>query len=325
MSVETTKVQEQDKHSQQTTALTLRTIAFSHYNEKARWGLDYYKVPYIEYRSLPMCHMISMFKYKAKTRPPGPGGSVFVTPHLTVEPINNNNNKDKEKETITFNDSAKILEFLSDQYAAPANSNGKSSASPNLYSNEEASKTKIQALEERFNTMIGPHVRRAIYYEILLQSPRSVGRSLGKHDNAGKLQSWIWSLFFPIFAWMLCKVMHINETSASRSRDILKREFEHISRVLESGPPGPAYLVGNQFTAADLTLASLGGLAVGVNEEDGYGAWVPKMDEMRPEGRKFMEELRATTAGQHILECYKLHRGHKAPGSGYGFSFFGLW
>ncbi|KAF9145632.1 hypothetical protein BGX30_007756 [Mortierella sp. GBA39] len=326
MSVETIKVQEQEVHSQQTTALTLRSIAFSHYNEKARWGLDYYKVPYIEYRSLPICHMISMFKYKAKARPPGPGASVFVTPHLTIEHNNNTNNKDKEKETIILNDSKKILEFLSDQYAAPANSNGKSSASPNLYSNDEASKAKIQALEERFNTMIGPHVRRVMYYEILLHSPRSVARSLGQHDNAGKLQSWIWSLFLPIFVWMLCKAMHINETSASRSRDVLKREFEHLSRVLESGPPGPAYLVGNQFTAADLTLASLGGLAVGVTNEDGYGAWVPSIQDMaRPEGRKFMEELRATTAGQHIMECYKLHRGRKVPGSRYGFSFFGLW
>ncbi|KAF8940748.1 hypothetical protein BGZ47_007627 [Haplosporangium gracile] len=320
MSINTTTGQGQDKHSQ-TTALILRSIAFSHYNEKARWALDYYKVPYIEYRSLPICHMISMFKHKAKKRP-SPGSSVFVTPHLTIE---SDNNKDNERETIAFNDSAKILEFLSDQYAAPANSNGRSSASPNLYSNDEASKTKIQALEERFNTMIGPHVRRVMYYEILLQSPRSVARSLGQHDNAGKLQTWIWSLFLPLFSWMLCKVIRINETSASRSRDVLKREFEHISRVLESGPPGPAYLVGNQFTAADLTLASLGALVVGVTEEDGYGAWVPRMDTLRPEGRKYMEELRATTAGQHILECYKLHRGSKAPGSGYGFSFFGLW
>ncbi|KAG0284441.1 hypothetical protein BGZ96_011191 [Linnemannia gamsii] len=314
--------QEQDKHSQ--TSLTLRTISFSHYNEKARWALDYYKVPYIEYRSLPMCHMISMFKYRAKTRPCS-ASSAYATPHLTVEPTKGSGKDDKDKETIALNDSSKIIEFLSDQYAAPANSNGKDGRAPNLYSNDEASKTKIQALEERFNTMIGPHVRRVVYYELLFHAPKSVARSMGQHDNAGQLQSWIWSFFLPLFTWMLCKAMHITEKSASRSKDILKREFEHISRVLESGPPGPAYLVGNQFSAADLALASLGGLVVGVSEEDGYGAWVPKMDVLRPEGKKFMEELRATTAGQHIVECYKLHRGSKAPGSGYGFNFFGLW
>ncbi|KAF9122923.1 hypothetical protein BGW39_009400 [Mortierella sp. 14UC] len=324
MSLDTTAAQKQDKPSQ--TTLTLRSIAFSHYNEKARWALDYYKVPYVEYRSLPMCHVVSMFKYKAKTRTPGAGASAFVTPHLSIEPKGDDASDDKkDKEKITLNDSTKILEFLSDQYAAPANSNGRHSAPANLYSNDEASRTKIQTLEERFDNMIGPHVRRLVYYEVLVKSPSSVGRSLGQHNNAGKLQAWIWSLFFPIIAYLLCKIMHVNEVSASRSKDILKREFEHISRVLESGPPGPAYLVGNQFTAADLTLASLGGLVVGVTEEEGYGAWVPSLSAFRPEGRAFFEELRQTTAGQHILECYKLHRGSKAPGSSYGFSCFGLW
>ncbi|KAG0377613.1 hypothetical protein BGX24_005775 [Mortierella sp. AD032] len=323
MSVNTAAGQEQDKHDQ--TALTLRSIAFSHYNEKARWALDYYKVPYVEYRSLPMCHVISMFKHKSKTSTPGAGATAYVTPHLTIEPKDDGASEDKTREKITLNDSTKIVEFLSDQYAAPANSNGRHSASPNLYTNDEASRTKVQALEERFDKMIGPHVRRAVYYEILVKSPSSVGRSLGQHNNAGKLQTWIWSIFFPIIAYLLCKIMHINEVTASRSRDILKREFEHISRVLESGPPGPAYLVGNQFTAADLTFASLGGLVVGVTEEEGYGAWVPKLSAFRPEGKAFMEELRQTTAGQHILECYKLHRGHKAPGSSYGFKCFGLW
>lgn len=110
-----------------------------------------------------------------------------------------------------------------------------------------------------------------------------------------------------------------------RSKEILKREFEHISRVLESGPPGPAYLIGNEFSAADLTLASLAGLIVGVNETDGYGAWIPKKESLRPEAVAFSDELRNSTAGQHIVECYKLHRGTKAPGSRYGYSLFGLW
>ncbi|KAF9926364.1 hypothetical protein FBU30_004028 [Linnemannia zychae] len=324
MAIDKTPGQEQDKHSQ--TAVTLRSIAFSHYNEKARWALDYYKVPYIEYRSLPMCHMISMFKYRAKTRPENVESTVFSTPHLTIEPKEEIKAPlDKEMDKVILDDSTKIIEYLSDQYAAPANSNGKSEASPNLYSNDETTRTKIQTLEERFDTILGPHIRRILYYEILVQCPSSVGRSMGQHDNAGSLQAWVWNLFFPIFAWILCKVLHIGEVSTSRSRDIVKREFEHISRVLESGPPGPAYLIGNQFTAADLTLASLGGLIVGVNDDDGYGAWVPRLDVLRPEARTYVKELKKTTAGQHIVECYKLHRGTKAPGSGYGFTFFGLW
>ncbi|KAG0203621.1 hypothetical protein BGX28_004144 [Mortierella sp. GBA30] len=253
-----------------------------------------------------------------------------MTPFLsaTAESTDDRQQNDlsRVENSIALSDSTKIAEFLSEQYAAAPNSKQDDrSPPPNLYSNDAGTKSKILALEDRFGTMIGPHVRRFIYYEVLLHSPKSVGRSLGQNDNVGPLQSWIWTFFFSLISFLLVKALRVNENSAARSKDILKREFEHISRVLESGPPGPAYLIGNQFTAADLTLASLGALIVGVGREEGYGAWVPRLEQLRPEARAFCEELRQTTAGQHILECYKLHRGEKAPGSSYGYMFFGLW
>ncbi|KAF9404833.1 hypothetical protein BGZ94_003915 [Podila epigama] len=313
--------------SASTLNFVLRSLSFSHFNEKARWALDYYNIPYSERRSLPILHMISMFKYRAKEPPTG--GTRFITPHLTVTPVSSST-KDahtKEEEVVVMNDSSDILEFLSDRFSAHPNKQATSTTCPplNLYSNDSETKTKIMALEERFDTIIGSNIRRYMYYELLLQSPKSVGRSLGQHDNAGALQTWLWTLFFPIFSWILVRAFRINAESAARSKDILKREFEHLSRVLESGPPGPAYLVGNHFTAADLTLAALTALALGVTKEDGYGAWVPHVEDLRPEAQAFCKELRETTAGQHVLECYRLHRGKKATGSSYGYSFFGLW
>ncbi|GJJ75736.1 hypothetical protein EMPS_08094 [Entomortierella parvispora] len=317
-----------DQSKKANLSFVLRSISFSHYNEKARWALDYYKVPYVEYRSLPICHIFSMFNHRAKERPTTGGGTKFVTPHLTATPLNESAQASAPIEAIILNNSTKIMQFLSNQYAASPKTmdDATAEAAPmNLYTDDEATATKILSLEERFDKMIGPHIRRYLYYELLLKSPSSVGRSMGQHENAGPLQVLIWTLFFPLIRWILVNFLHINDVSAMRSKDILKREFEQISRVLESGPPGPAYLIGNQFTAADLTLASLGGLVVGVNEEDGYGAWIPKKDNLRPEAVAFCNELKATTAGQHIVECYKLHRGSKAPGSRYGFSLFSLW
>ncbi|KAF9948957.1 hypothetical protein BGZ72_009172 [Mortierella alpina] len=316
------KSQDQDNKKLTQLNFSLRTIGISHYNEKARWALDYYRIPYVEYRAMPILHMISMFKHRASTRP-GPANTSCVTPYLCASDAS-------QASKVTFNDSSEIAQFLSDQYAAPPNSKQSDSASsssprPSLYSNDAATKAKIVALEERFGKMIGPHVRIYVYNEVLLHSPKSVGKAMGQHDNVGRLQTWLWTFFFSLFSWLLVKSLRISDRSAARSKEILKREFEHISRVLESGPPGPAYLVGNQFTAADLTLASLGGAAVGIGREDGYGAWVPQLTSLRPEARAFCEELRQTTAGKHILECYKLHRGEKAAGSSYGFSFFGLW
>ncbi|KAF9186127.1 hypothetical protein BGZ51_005637 [Haplosporangium sp. Z 767] len=299
---------------------SLRSIVFSHFNEKARWALDYYQIPYIEHRYMPLCHMLSMFKYRSQGTP-APGCSNFATPFLMVTPKTADDpsgmNQDKNENKVTLNDSTAIVEFLSEQFATPHTNS--------LYSNDSAAKAKIMSLEDRFDTMLGPHVRRYFYNEILLHSPKAIGQSLGQHDNVGRLQAWVWMVFYSVFAWILVRFLRVNEISAARSKDIIKREFEHISRVLESGPPGPAYLVGNQFTTADMTLASLGGILVGVTNEDGYGAWVPRLTQLRPEAQAFCAELRAMTAGQHILECYKLHRGGKAPGSSYGYSFFGLW
>ncbi|KAG9322539.1 hypothetical protein KVV02_003051 [Mortierella alpina] len=320
--------QDQGQNKQTQLNFSLRTIGISHYNEKARWALDYYRIPYVEHRSMPVLHMISMFKYRASSRP-SPTNTRFVTPYLSAVP-DSSAAGDLANE-VKLNDSTAIAEFLSDQYAAPPKSKQSDSSSssscppPNLYSNDAATKAKILALEERFGKMIGPHVRIYVYNEVLLHSPKSVGKAMGQHDNVGRLQAWIWTVFFGLLSWLLVKSLHISDKSAARSKEILRREFEHISRVLESGPPGPAYLVGNQFTAADLTLASLGGAAVGIGREDGYGAWVPQLTNARPEAQAFCEELRQTTAGKHILECYKLHRGEKAAGSSYGFSFFGLW
>ncbi|KAF9275686.1 hypothetical protein BGZ68_010594, partial [Mortierella alpina] len=238
------QTQDQDQNKQTQLNFSLRTICFSHYNEKARWALDYYRIPYVEHRSMPLLHMISMFKYRASSRP-SLANTSCMTPYLSASP--SSSASDDLASEVKLNDSTKIVEFLSDQYAAPPNSKQSDSSSsscqpPNLYSDDAATKAKILALEERFDKMIGPHVRSYVYNEVLLHAPKSVGRAMGQHGNVGRLQAWIWAVFFSLFSWMLVRFLRISDKSATRSKDILRREFEHISRVLESGPPGPAYL-----------------------------------------------------------------------------------
>ncbi|KAF9438312.1 hypothetical protein BGZ76_008700 [Entomortierella beljakovae] len=299
----------------------LNTISFSHYNEKARWALDYYKIPYVEYRSLPVLHGFTMFKYRVKGTLRVPDAITPLTTPVLVIPPARDGTKKKGKQVIV-RDSTGILNFLSDKHSSSV-AGAPAGASPNLYSDDEATREKILELEERFDNILGKNVRLWVYYEILLKCPNSVGRSLG-HDNAGKLQTKAWSAFFPIFSFFLSKLLKITETSAAESKESLKQEFDHISRLLESAPAGQTHLVGNQFTAADLTLATLAGPLVGITHNDGYGAKIP-MDQLRPEALEFMNELRETRAGKHIVECWKNHRGEKPPGSSYGYNFFGLW
>ncbi|KAF9354297.1 hypothetical protein BGX34_011108 [Mortierella sp. NVP85] len=301
-------------------SITLQTISFSHYNEKARWALDYYRVPYVEHKMLPALHGFTMFWYRSKE--PGFEETPYVTPFMMAIPTEKVSGK--VAKPIRLHDSTKIVEFASDQFASQPGS-----IPTNLYTNDPATKEKILALEERIDIMVGTHVRRWIYYELLFKSPRSVTRGLGKHGNAAKLQSWLWPVVLPVFSLFLRNHLNINEKTAAESKDIIRREFEDLSRMLEesgrTAGGGPSYFFENRFTAADLTFACLGGVMVGVNHEHGYGAWLPPLTQLRPEAQAFTEELRQTTAGKHALECYRLHRGSKVPGSSYGTSLFGLW
>lgn len=65
------------------------------------------------------------------------------------------------------------------------------------------------------------------------------------------------------------------------------------------------YLVGDRFSAADLTFASL---AAPVLFPPEYGASLCDLTDLDPGFQQIVAELRATVAGQHALKMYKLHR-----------------
>lgn len=86
-------------------AMRLVTIAFSHYCEKARWGLEHFGVEYRDLRTLPMFHFFGVMgatafrggrRDRASTR--------WSTPVLITG------------EGTRVHDSAEILVYLSDRY-----------------------------------------------------------------------------------------------------------------------------------------------------------------------------------------------------------------
>jgi glutathione S-transferase len=84
----------------------------------------------------------------------------------------------------------------------------------------------------------------------------------------------------------------------------LRLAFDEIGRRLaaSSGP----YLVGDRFTAADLTFAALAAPALLPPGHPGMRTTV----ETTPDRvRALVEELRATPAGRHALQMYTEHRG----------------
>jgi glutathione S-transferase len=107
-------------------------LEISHYNEKARWALDYKRVPHVRKAPPPMMHTVWAF---AMTR-----GATFPVLKLNGDSIG---------------DSTRIIEALERAYPDPP-----------LYPADDAARAHALELEEFFDEELAPHIRRAIFAEV---------------------------------------------------------------------------------------------------------------------------------------------------------------
>ncbi len=250
-----------------TTPYRLITIAPSHYCEKARWALEKAGVPFAEEKHAPMLHM----RAAGKGRSSGHSTPVLVADDSVIP------------------DSTDILEFIQERPAAswrpyPANAGLR----------EEAAE-----LEELFDTRLGPHTRRLAYFYLLQHRDlflQSVLAGVGRGERAAFM------VLAPVVAFLMRRGMNINPESAERSLGWVRDIFSEVGDRLNDGR---RYLVGEEFSVADLTFAALAAPAVLPPE---YGSPLPTMDEVPDEMLKVVNESRATTAGEFVLKIYREHR-----------------
>jgi glutathione S-transferase len=111
---------------------------------------------------------------------------------------------------------------------------------------------KNQAMDwERYvDEEIGIHVRRCLYH-ILLEHPDIVIPFFA-HDGPayGKI---LLQTIYPVLKKRMRKKMDINDTTAQQSRKHLNMAIDQLDTHLQQHD----YLVGDQFTRADLTAAAL--------------------------------------------------------------------
>jgi hypothetical protein len=117
-----------------TAAAILITIPLSHYCEKARWALDRVALRYREEPHAPLLHRLA-------TKGDG-GGTVPVLLHGGRR----------------LNDSTAILVYADEVRGAEL-----------LYPRDATCGPEVAALEEKFDTQLGPHSRRRAYAELLSQ------------------------------------------------------------------------------------------------------------------------------------------------------------
>jgi glutathione S-transferase len=201
------------------TDITLWHVPISHYAEKARWALDYKRIPHTRRRLMAGSHPIVTFLLTRGA-------------HQTV-PV------------VTFGrrgvgDSTAIIAELEHRFPDPP-----------LYPADPADRRRALELEDYFDEELGPAIRRLAYHELSRDREAMVELVYKQIPYAtGRLQP----LLQPGLRMFLDA--RFGTGSDEKVREAEVKTFEALDR-LEAELGGREFLVGDSFTVADLTAASL--------------------------------------------------------------------
>jgi glutathione S-transferase len=252
----------------------LTGIAFSHYVEKARWALDRFAVPYKDQRVLPLLHFAAVLRVhggrmgkqdKASTR--------FSTPVLRTD------------DGTVLSDSAEIVRYVSRRFAPPGH---------DLYAQPGAGE-----LEQHFHDQLGPYTRRAAY-GALFERPALLTQMV--RHNVDIVQATLFRALSPLAIRALQRALAITPDGVQRAVERTLREFDGVSTRLADGRP---FLLGDQFSAADLAFACLAAPAVLPAE---YSAWMPPAEALPEPIALRTLQLRETPAGAFVLRMFRDER-----------------
>lgn len=165
-----------------------------------------------------------------------------------------------------------------------------------LYPEDPQRRAEVEEWEDLFDRQLGPHSRRIAYFHLLPH--RAAVLPLLTHE-APSWEKAMTHLLFPFVRGYIVRGLRIDAAGAERSRARVREVFEVVASRL-NGP----YLVGERFTAADLTFASL---AAGVLAPPEYGARV-RLPQLTAEQHAEVETFRAHPAGQFGLRLYRQER-----------------
>jgi len=149
-----------------------------------------------------------------------------------------------------------------------------------------------QAMDER----LGENIRRILYHR-LLDYPDFI-RYCFTYPMSGLKQS-IFSLFYPILRNKIYKTYVISSTEVEHAR----REFDVAMGEIEKKIMRRQYLVGEQFTRADLSVASM--LSLLVMPPEHPFPWIEIPDRKI---RTFFDEYQDHSVSEWVRKMYRDHR-----------------
>jgi glutathione S-transferase len=249
------------------TEATLWHIEVSHYNEKARWALDYKNVPHVRRAPMPGVHMaVALWMTRGKS----------VTFPLL------------ELEGERIGDSTRIIERLEQRFPEPP-----------LYPDDPEQRARALALEEFVDEEVAPHVRLLAWHEAI-KDRETFGRFVARLGPLGGRAPGVAAALGSAY---LRTRFRVDEQGAP---EVAKRKIEAGLDRVESELGEDEYLVGDRFTVADLTAASI--LYPLVLPPQG-----PQLEIEFPEPlRRYIDSLRDRPVLDWVAEMFRRHRGTSA-------------
>ncbi len=245
--------------------MQLITIPMSHYCEKARWGLVHANAKWEEKAHLQVFHYRAVRKLNAGDFVP-----VLVTPDVVIA------------------DSTNILKHL--DKSLPEDKK--------LY--PPALRAEIEALEEQFDEELGVETRRWVYFHWMPESSAQVLKIAGQ--GIPLWQKLMAPFLFPVMRRFLKRHLSINADNVEQGLTTVKNHFDTVAERLSDGRP---YLLGEQFTAADLSFACMAAPVVLPAE---YGIRLPTPEEAPDSAKADIDYFRSHPAGQYALKLFKENR-----------------
>ena len=163
-----------------------------------------------------------------------------------------------------------------------------------LYGHDE-----VVALEREFDSRLGPHGRRWMYDSI-----RGSNGLVQKYGLKG-VPAWerrAVPVAFGLVTRVIDRYFKITPESAAESLRIVREVFDSVAERVSDGR---AFLVGDRFSAADLTFAAL---SASVIVPPDYGVPLPSPEELPARMAEVVRELRAHPAGAFALDLYRRER-----------------
>jgi len=168
-----------------------------------------------------------------------------------------------------------------------------------LYPQEPGLRREVEALEARFDDELGPHTRRWAYAQLLPET-RLLRQAMSR--GVPWLESSVLAVMMPLVLNLVRSRLRITPESAKRSLERVRGIFREVDERLGDGR---RYLVGDRFTAADLTFAALAAPAL---FPAGYRAAYLALDEAPAAMREEVLRLRNTGAGRFALRLFSEER-----------------